>query len=513
LVIILAETTRWLMPSIALLGMAAASVAILGARKRPMLPALTCWAALALCVVLGLVPLAAGVALAAAVAAAVARDRMPAGLAWAAFAWLTSLAGGWTLICVAGVPARHVPEVLSHTAAALAAWWMLAAGLTRRWPDRWAAEARAAFIMTAATAATASLILLTYSAVGVTYWRLTQTLDIVPIYVPSTAWQGLIDIALLIGAAQLSRLARRWTGLPVAMLWLVLFAGTWWGLMLPPAPALTMGRWPGWLTWLVWMQTAWSWTLLAAVLTWVWRVWRVQERAWPGSLGSLVRVSRPWPGLEPTVTAIGYVLLPLGLWHAFSTGADGHQIARVTTWDMAAGALGLSIYIGWRWSRTVAELALSLWTLALAASAATTAQEITRSRSSIERLPVVHTGVLAGLTAATLLWFWLAGVWRQQLRDGRAWTTAGRLIPLVVRVGFLAGALAVLVGAKLALWPGMTYGSADNSWTRLTIGSTTYALLMGTCAYAASRVYKQPTMWWLTGLAAAAWGLFLWLRC
>ncbi len=476
-----------------------------------MLLALTCWAALALCAALGLVPAIAAAALGAGIAAAVARDRMPPGLAWAAFAWLASLAAGWTLIRVADVPDRDVWEVLSHAAAALAAWWMLAAGLSRRWPDRWAADARAAFIMTAATAAIASLILLTYSAVGVTYWRLTQTFDIVPIYVPSTAWQGLMDIALLIVAARLSRLARRWEGLPVATLWLVVFAGTWWGLMLPPAPALTMGRWPAWLSWLVWIQTAWAWALLGGILTWVWCGWRAQERAWPGDLGSLVRVSRPWPGLEPTAAAIGFVLLPLGLWHTFSTGADSHQVARVTTWDMAAGALALSVYTGWRWGRTAAELALSLWTVSLAALAATTAQEITAARSSIERLPVVHVGVLAGLTAATLLWFWLSAVWRQQLHGGRAWTTAGRLIPLADRVGFLAGSLAVLVGAKLALWPGMPYGSADNSPAQLTIGSAIYVLLIGTCAWVAGRACK-PTMWWLAALAATDWGVFLWMR-
>ena len=476
-----------------------------------MVLALTCLAALALCAALGLVPAAAAAALAAALAAAVARDRMPAGLAWAAFAWLTSLAAGWTLVRVAKVPASHVGEVLSHTAAALAAWWMLAAGLTRRWPDRWAADARAAFIMTGATAAVASLILLTYSAVGVTYWRLTQTFDIVPIYVPSTAWQGLLDIGLLAVAAQLSRLARRWAGLPIATLWLVLFAGTWWGLMLPPAPALTMGGWPGWLTWLVWVQTAWAWGLLGGLLVWVWRGWCIQERAWPGDLGSLVQAGRAWPGLEPTATAIGFALLPLGLWHAFSTGADGHQVARLTTWDMAAGALALSIYVGWHWSRTVAELSLSLWTVSLAALGATTAQEIVAGRTPIERLPVVHTGALAGLTAATLLWSWLGRVWRQQLRDGRAWTTAGRLIPLVDRVGFLAAALAVLVGAKLALWPGMPYGSADDSPARLLTGSAAHGLLIAICAYTARRDGK-PTMWWLAGLAAVDWGMFLWLR-
>ena len=186
-------------------------------------------------------------------------------------------------------------------------------------------------------------------------------------------------------------------------------------------------------------------------------------------------------------------------------------MARLTTWNMAAAALALSILIGWRWSRTVAELALSLWTVSLAGLAATTAQQVISPRSSIERLPAVHTRVVVGLAGASLLWFWLSGLWRQQLRDGRAWTTAGRLIPLAERVGFLAASLGVLVGAKLAMWPRMPYGSADNSATRLVVGSVTYGLLMGICLWASRPIRRSP-MVWLAGLAGMTWGMFLWLR-
>ncbi len=490
--------------------MVIASVAILGARTRPILLALACWAALCLCVALRLLPAGAGLSLGAALLAAVLSDRMPA-LTWALFAWLASVAACWTMISVAQVPTQNMPEVLVHTAAALAAWWMLAAGLTRRWADRWAAEARAAFLMTATTVAIACLVLLTYSAVGVTYWRLTQVFEIRPIYLPMAAWQGLIDIFLLILAVQLSRFVAGWPGLPVATLWLMVFAGTWWGLMLPPSSELTASYWPSWLTWLAWIQTAWSWSLLGAMLLWIWRGWQAQERAWPGELGSLVRVSKPWPGLEPTATALGLGLGPLGVWHVVSTGPDCYQVARLTTWNMAAAALALSILIGWYWSRTVAELALSLWTVSLAGLAATTAQQVISPRASIEQLPAVHTGVVVGLAGASLLWFWLAGLWRQQLRDGRAWTTTGRLIPLAERVGFMAASLAVLVGAKLAIWPRMPYGSADNSATRLVVGSVTYGLLMGICLWAGQSRRRSPLVW-LGGMAGMTWGMFLWLR-
>lgn len=499
--------------------MAVASVAILTARTRPILPALACWAAASFCVAFNMLPAGAAIALSLAVLTAVLSDRLPQGLTWALFAWLSSIGAGWTILRIADVPTNKAPEVLSHTAAALAVWWVFAAGLARRWPNRWAAEARAAFLMTAATACVAATCVLAYSAVGVTYWRLTQGFwrvtaawELRPIYLPSTAWQGLIDIALVTAAVQLSRWVVKWKPLPTATLWLVLFAGAWWGLMLPPSPALTNSRWPGWLTWLVWIQTAWSWTLLGGVLAWVWQGRRRQERAWPNDLGSLVRVPRPWPGLESTAVALGLVLMPLGLWHAFSAGLGSTPAVRLTTWDMAAAGLALSILIGWHWSRTVAELSLSLWTAALVALGATTALEMTSPRVSIELLPAVHTGALAGLICASALWFWLAGFWRQQRLGGRAWTTSGRLIPLAERVGFLAAALAVLVSSKLALWPRMQYGSADDSSSRLIVGSVMYALLVAACLFAAIRV-RRATMLYLAGLAGTAWGIFLWLRC
>jgi hypothetical protein len=203
--------------------------------------------------------------------------------------------------------------------------------------------------------------------------------------------------------------------------------------------------------------------------------------------------------------------MPLGLWHAFSAGLGSTPAVRLTAWDMAAAALALSMLIGWHWSRTLAELSLALWTAALAALGSTTALEVSSPRASIELLPAVHTGALAGLVCASALWFWLAGFWRQQRQGGRAWTTTGRLIPLAERVGFLAAALAVLVGMKLAIWPRMQYGSADDSLVRLVVGSVIYALLVGACLFAAVQI-RRVTMLWLAGLAGLVWSTFLWLR-
>lgn len=52
---------------------------------------------------------------------------------------------------------------------------------------------------------------------------------------------------------------------------------------------------------------------------------------------------------------------------------------------------------------------------------------------------LAHPRTAAGLSAAAIFLNWLARFWAQQLRDGRAWTTAGRLIPVVAQCSIVSG--------------------------------------------------------------------------
>ena len=62
-------------------------------------------------------------------------------------------------------------------------------------------------------------------------------------------------------------------------------------------------------------------------------------------------------------------------------------------------------------------------------------------------------GAAAGLALSGVYLLWLSRFWQQQLFDGTAWTTTGRLIPIVRRLGFvgIAGTLAVIVSHMLGL--------------------------------------------------------------
>ncbi len=54
-------------------------------------------------------------------------------------------------------------------------------------------------------------------------------------------------------------------------------------------------------------------------------------------------------------------------------------------------------------------------------------------------LPAAPTNVLAGVSLAGMYLLWLAKFWQQQLDDGRAWTTTGRLIPAARQLSYVAG--------------------------------------------------------------------------
>lgn len=67
---------------------------------------------------------------------------------------------------------------------------------------------------------------------------------------------------------------------------------------------------------------------------------------------------------------------------------------------------------------------------------------------------------VVGLSVASLHLSWLAGFWRQQLRDGTPWTTAGRLIPAAQQLSGVAaaGAAAIGVAQAAAAWGGASLG-------------------------------------------------------
>ena len=151
-----------------LAGVVLASCCIIRAQRRPFLLVVSFLVLLAGCGLLGLLPGVVCALLALAVVSSLAVGWLPAGLVWAVFAWSVSIAVGWTLGRIAGLP---VLQAACHAAAFSAAWWTVAAAMAKRWPNRWAGEAVSAFVMTAAAGGVAVAVMLAYDAALVGIWR------------------------------------------------------------------------------------------------------------------------------------------------------------------------------------------------------------------------------------------------------------------------------------------------------------------------------------------------------
>jgi hypothetical protein len=95
-----------------------------------------------------------------------------------------------------------------------------------------------------------------------------------------------------------------------------------------------------------------------------------------------------------------------------------------------------------------------------------------------ERFPLIFNALIVGCAAAAGLWIWLCRAWRQQLLpDGRAWTTAGRMIPVVRRAAFLASALGIVFALRMGMWP-LNGRSRDDGAGRIVCALAAMALLL-----------------------------------
>ncbi|MFH1749137.1 MAG: hypothetical protein ABIG44_19060 [Planctomycetota bacterium] len=74
-------------------------------------------------------------------------------------------------------------------------------------------------------------------------------------------------------------------------------------------------------------------------------------------------------------------------------------------------------------------------------------------------LPTATGNILLGCALAGVYLLWLAGFWQQQLHDGVAWTTAGRLISSARLIGTLSGGVCVVIAVMSVL-----SATASESW-------------------------------------------------
>jgi hypothetical protein len=179
---------------------------------------------------------------------------------------------------------------------------------------------------------------------------------------------------------------------------------------------------------------------------------------------------------------------------------------------VAAFLAGISILVlaARRWNENYADAGLGLITLGVLSLFMIGAPDIRGNKA--EYFAAVFSRALIGLAFMTGFWHWLTGVWHQQLDGGQTWTTAGRLIHPCRRLGFLLGAIGVLVSCQLAFWPKLpNVHITDNTLGRWIWGMLANLLLIATLIGATRRTGKS-TLAWLTLTAVASTVTFIVIR-
>lgn len=315
---------------------------------------------------------------------------------------------------------------------------------------------------------------------------------------------GLVDIGLLLAALLIRWRSSRRAGLLTGVYGLLVFTSLWCSLLIP-ALRRAVGEAGGFR---LAEETAWASVFILGVgLVTAFFCWlagsihhRRRVRAWPDKLWRLAETIPEWPGFRFSAGTMAILVLLLGCVFV------NQPLTGVGAFLMGGSLLILAHR---RWQESLADAGFALLTLGVVTGCMI---GLPASATSEERFAELFNRAILGLAVMTAFWHWLGGVWVQQLEHDRAWTTAGRLIRVSRRVGFLVGATGVLVGACLAFWPLRQYVSdLDNAARRWVWGLLAYGLLVLALLFAARRTNK-PTLGWLFLLAAGCMVAFVLVR-
>jgi len=191
--------------------------------------------------------------------------------------------------------------------------------------------------------------------------------------------------------------------------------------------------------------------------------------------------------------------------------AGGYRVTLLLVAFFAAGAsLSCFALCGRQWVSGLGDAGFGLATLAVAA--VTSLFVPLQPERLVDRYPQLFNAMMVGFAIAAGWWTWLSRVWEQQLDNGKAWTTAGRLIPRAKRFAFLSAALALLCSSMMAFWPRLPgISTMDHSYGRIVAGFSGNLFLLLVMLWASRRL-RRSTFDVLTFLSVASGAGFLVIR-
>jgi len=416
---------------------------------------------------------------------------------------------GMTTIVLNLYPEAGPLQVVTHCAAGLCLAWV-AAGFAlayRRPLTAWGTiggDIQAVLRIAAIVLGLTAVIVMTYVAATEALRRTPYLFDYHARWKVYVWRSGLFDLGLVAAAVLLAWARIRDNQLITVCFWVLVLAGLWLALQLPAfrrVPIDSGGSYPAMTLWarpfMIWnaLMIA-GFSAIEAV-----RLHHRRSSAWPDALDKLVTPPPAWPGFDYSVGIVGVVTLILCCVHVVTVSA--------TVSAFVAG-VGILAMINRRWEENLADLGIGLISVGIA-SLPLLGVAIPEHVAA-PWFANVFARLVIGLAIATVFWHWLASVWDQQLDNGRAWTTTGRLIRIVQRVGFLCGAAGVLVAMQLAFWPRFPgVQGLENTVGRWLWGTSAHVLLMGALTFAALRA-RKATLAWLWTFAAASLVAFVLIR-
>lgn len=189
-----------------------------------------------------------------------------------------------------------------------------------------------------------------------------------------------------------------------------------------------------------------------------------------------------WPGFRKMAGAVSVLLILLICYELASVPSGGVVSGRLGALIISgcAGLSGAAVFslLGLRWSVNLADAAMGLVTLGVAALGLTLLPS--EPADAAARFPMIFNALMMAFAVMTWFWVWIGKVWRQQLDHGRAWTAAGRMAAnSCPRFAFLAACLALSIGWLTAIWPRLRpIGVFDDSLGRVAASVAAHLTLL-----------------------------------